>query len=137
MKSQIFIIFTPKKMHYQPYKKAPIQQVEIQRRTHQGGIKCGNWGTGFLDSEGSYRQQRPQTCAVLSRNCICCDLRAFSGVIFPSFDGNSNMFATFTEQKSYRLNRKAIDRAENLSKDQKSYRWNRKAFDRSEWLSIE
>ena len=26
----------------------------------------------------------------------------FSGVIFPSFDGNSNMFATFTEQKSYR-----------------------------------
>ena len=24
MKSKIFIIFTPKKMHYQPYKNAPI-----------------------------------------------------------------------------------------------------------------
>ena len=23
--------------------------------THQGGIKCGNRGTGFLDSEGSHR----------------------------------------------------------------------------------
>ena len=32
---------------------------------------------------------------------ICRDLRAFSGVIFPSFDKNSNIFAIFIEQKSY------------------------------------
>ena len=89
---------------------------------HQGGIKWGNRGTRFLDSEGSHRQRRPQTYAVLSRNCICRDLRAFSGVIFPSFDRNSNIFAIFIEQKSYGQNRKAFDRTENLSIEQKSYR---------------
>ena len=64
----------------------------------------------------------PQTYAVLSRKCICRDLRAFSGVIFPSFDRNSNIFAIFIEQKSYGQNRKAFDRTENLSIEQKSYR---------------
>ena len=29
--------------------------VEIGFGLNQGGIKCGNWGTGFLDSEGSHR----------------------------------------------------------------------------------
>ena len=38
---------------------------------------------------------------VSSCNCICRDLCAFSGVIFPSFDRNSNIFAIFLEQKSY------------------------------------
>ena len=61
----------------------------------QGGIKCANRRTGFIDSKGS------QTYALLSWNCTCRDLRAFSGLIFPSFDGNSNIFATFIEQKSY------------------------------------
>ena len=86
------------------------------------GIKWGIRGSGILDSEGSHRQRRPQTYAVLSRNCICRDLRAFSGVIFPSFDRNSNIFAIFIEQKSYGQNRKAFDRTENLSIEQKSYR---------------
>ena len=35
-----------------------------------------------------------QTYAVLSRNCVCSNLRAFSGVIFPSFDAISIIFAT-------------------------------------------
>ena len=34
------------------------------------------------------------------------------GLIFPSFDGKSNIFATFIEQKSYRWNRKANDYAQ-------------------------
>ena len=32
---------------------------------------------------------------------FCRDLRAFSGVIFLSFDRNSNIFAISIEQKSY------------------------------------
>ena len=51
-----------------------LSTAQLQRRENQcqptfpqGGIKCGNRGTGFLDSEGSYRQRRPQTYAVLSR----------------------------------------------------------------------
>ena len=44
------------------------------------------------------------TYAVLSRNCICRDLRTFSVVIFPSFNSNSNIFATFI------FNRKTNDR---------------------------
>ena len=96
----------------------------------QGGIKCGNRGIKFLDSKGSHRQRRPQTYAVLSRNCICRDLRAFSRVIFPSFDRNSNIFAIFIEQKRYGQNRKAFDRTEKLSIEQKIYRQNRKAIDR-------
>ena len=32
---------------------------------------------------------------------FCRDLRTFSWVIIPSFDGNSNIFATFIKQKSY------------------------------------
>ena len=104
---------------------------------------CSGWHKVREPTNQVHQQRRISSIAktpsirCFVENCICCDLRAFSGVIFPSFDGNSNMFATFTEQKSYRQNRKAIDRTENLSKDQKSYRWNRKAIDRSEWLSIE
>ena len=48
------------------------------------------------------------TYAVLSRNFICRDLGAFSVVIFPSFNGNSNIFATFIGQK-------IIDRTEWLT----------------------
>ena len=50
-----------------------IQRVKFKRKSIkigniiQGGIKCGNRGTGILDSEGPHRQQRPQTYAVLSR----------------------------------------------------------------------
>ena len=54
------------------------------------------------------------TYAVLSRNCICRDLRTFSVVIFPSFYGNSNIFATFI------FNRKTNDRIELLAKEQKA-----------------
>ena len=56
-------------------------------------------------------------------------------VIFPSFDGNSNIFATSIEEKKF-MNRKAI-RTGKLSIEQKTYRKNRKAIDRSEWLSTE
>ena len=36
------------------------------------------------------------------RNYICRDLRAFSRVILPSFDGSTNIYGTCIEQKSYR-----------------------------------
>ena len=52
------------------------------------------------------------TYAVLSRNFICRDLGAFSVVIFPFFNGNSNIFATFI------FNRKAIDRKDKLSMEE-------------------
>ena len=42
----------------------------------------------LIDSED------PEHTLVLSRSCICRDIRVFSGVIFPSFNGSSNMFAT-------------------------------------------
>ena len=66
----------------------------------QGGIKCGNRepgssiAKGLIDSEDlKHTLFCPETAFV----AIC----AFSGLIFPSFDGNSNIFATFIEQKSY------------------------------------
>ena len=56
------------------------------------------WPIGAISGQGGIK------CAitVLLRNCICCYLRSLSGVIIPSFDGNSNIFATFIEENSYR-----------------------------------
>ena len=51
----------------------------INENLDQGSRKCRRRLIG----------QTTQTYAVLSRNSICRDLRTFSEVIFPSFDGNS------------------------------------------------
>ena len=37
----------------------------LDNSPRQGGIKCANRRTGFIDSGESHRQRRPQTCAVL------------------------------------------------------------------------
>ena len=55
----------------------------------QQGSKCVSLRAGLIDSENP------------NHVLFCRDLRAFSGVIFPYFDGNSNIFARFIEQKSY------------------------------------
>ena len=39
--------------------------------------------------QGSQRSPGPQTCAVLSRNRICCDLRSFSNIRFLPVQGRS------------------------------------------------
>ena len=106
----------------------------------QGGIKCGKGGRGFLDSKGSHQKQRPQTYDVLSRNWICRDSRAFSGVIFPPFDGSSNIFATAQsleqiENIFFLKNRFVITNW--LSFELLGYQENRLATDGMEYLSIE
>ena len=71
--------------------------LDPRRPLWQGGIKCGKRGRGFLDREGSHRQQRPRTYPVLSRSCICRDLRSFTGVIF--LDQAINFERHFSEQE--------------------------------------
>ena len=57
----------------------------------------------LIDSED------PEHTLVLSRSCICRDIRGFSGVIFPSFNGSSNIFATV----------QSLDHKENIPIDKK------------------
>ena len=59
-----------------------LDHFDPRRPLWQGGIKCGKRRRGFLDSEDP------------EHTLFCRDLRAFSGVIFPYFDGSSNIFAT-------------------------------------------
>ena len=70
----------------------------------------------------------------------------FLGMIFPSFDSNSNRFVNhqnifaFNEKYFYRQNKLAIDRTGWLSIEPVGYRWlslNPLAIDRTGWLSIE
>jgi hypothetical protein len=61
---------------------------------HQGGIKCANRRTGFIDSEGSHQSQDPKD----PKHMLFCHETAFV------------------------RNRKAIDRTEKLSLEQKCYR---------------
>ena len=51
----------------------------------------------------------PEHTLVLSRRGICRDIRVFSGVIFPSFNGSSNIFATV----------QSLDHKENIPIDKK------------------
>ena len=52
-------------------------------------------------------------------------------------NGNQQNGIAINRTKSYRKNRKAIDRTEKLSIEQKSYQQNRKAIHRTEKLSKE
>ena len=71
---------------------------------HQGGIKCANRRTGFIDSEGSHQSQDPKDpkhMLFCRETAVVAIYTFFSGVLFSSFDRNSNIFAIFIEQKSY------------------------------------
>ena len=61
----------------------------------QGCIKCAIQRAGLIDSED------PKHLLFYRETAFVVIYALFSGLIFPSFDGNSNIFATFIEQKSY------------------------------------
>ena len=59
-------------------------------RETRGGMKCGKRGREGASSITKDLVDREDP----EHELFCRDLRAFSGVIFPSIDGRSNIFAT-------------------------------------------
>ena len=78
---------------------------------HQGGIKCR-----IQPAKDLIDKKDPEHTLFCCETAFVAIYMFFSGKIFPSFDGNSNTFTTFIEQKSFRQNRMANNRIEYLSK---------------------
>ena len=76
-------------------------QTSAQYTPGQGGISAGTGEPGSSIAKDLIDSEDPKHTLFCRETAFVAIFRAFSGVIFPSFDRNSNIFAIFIEQKSY------------------------------------
>ena len=76
-----------------------FQNVPLQ---YWGGKKCASRRGGSLIAKDLIDSEDPNHTLFCRETTFVMFYALFQGELFPYFDGSSNVFATFIEQKSYR-----------------------------------